>query len=61
MKEVLHAPSITCPYCGYVDKDSWEYRLSDGDSIIVDCSHCDKEFEVFCHVNVTYCSYEKES
>ena len=45
-----------CPYCGYVDKDSWELNLGpglDGDGD-VSCNSCGKDFFVSRNVTVTY-------
>jgi len=43
-----------CPYCGYEHKDSWEYNLSDGESIITECHNCDKSFLIGCDIIITY-------
>lgn len=34
---------ITCPYCGYQDRDSWEYADMKG-SCDYECSKCEKVF-----------------
>jgi len=34
-------PFITCPYCGYVDHDSWEWADTRGDCEY-DCPQCEK-------------------
>lgn len=43
---------ITCPYCGWKDRDSWE--LTDSGEVI--CSKCEKEFHVEREVDVKYTS-----
>jgi len=38
---------ITCPYCGYVDHDSWEWAGAKGDTngeIEYECPSCEKTF-----------------
>jgi uncharacterized protein (DUF2225 family) len=43
---------ITCPYCGWKDRDSWE--LTDSGEVI--CENCEKEFYVEREVDVKYTS-----
>jgi len=43
---------ITCPYCGWKDRDSWE--LTESGEVF--CSSCDKEFHVEREVDVKYTS-----
>lgn len=47
---------ITCPYCGWKDRDSWE----SGDSGTMDCGNCDKQFTFERNVDVTYTTYRDE-
>jgi len=42
---------IICPYCGWEDQDSWEFTEESGTDT---CASCDKEFNVFREVSVTY-------
>jgi DNA-directed RNA polymerase subunit RPC12/RpoP len=51
---------ITCPYCGWKDRDSWDYHMRDEDIIEVECGKCEKEFMASCHVTVDYSSWKKE-
>lgn len=51
-----YEPDITCPYCGYKDEDSWEHHLGDGDEEAIECSGCEKTFDVRCDVSVAYTS-----
>jgi hypothetical protein len=44
-------PFIICPYCGYEDFDSFEYRYNDGD---INCSCCAKQFHYERNVDVMY-------
>ena len=30
---------VECPYCGYVDRDAWEWNLDCDDH---ECGHCEK-------------------
>lgn len=43
--------NAVCPYCGYVDKDSWE--LSDNDDE-TQCASCDKVYSYKRNVSITY-------
>ena len=49
---------ITCPYCGYVFTNSWEYFHEeferDGDEDVISCDECGKDFRVNLHVDYTY-------
>lgn len=45
--------NITCPYCDWEDRDSWEFDEDDG---IVTCGNCEKEFNVSRMVEVFYSS-----
>jgi hypothetical protein len=52
---------ITCPYCGWFDRDSWEVDFGgmEGETEY-DCGECEKEFTVCRQVEITYSSYKKE-
>lgn len=43
--------NITCPYCEYEDKDSWEFNEDEGEQT---CGKCEKDFNVTREVTVTY-------
>jgi hypothetical protein len=49
---------ITCPLCGYEDRDSWEVEFDsmEGETE-VDCKSCGETFGVFREVAVTYSSH----
>jgi len=42
---------VVCPYCWYEHKDSWELSA---DSWQTDCSNCDKPFNYYRDISVTY-------
>jgi len=50
---------ITCPYCGWVEKESWEYDIDEDRGEIVECGECEREFECVKSVTIRYCSYKK--
>mgnify|MGYP001616931775 CR=1 FL=1 len=53
-----HTRYITCPYCGYVDKNSWEVSFEgglEGDEVL-ECNSCSETFIATRHVDVTYSS-----
>jgi sarcosine oxidase delta subunit len=43
---------ITCPHCGWKDRDSWEFEKS-GEK---ECGNCERTFYVEREVDVTYTS-----
>ena len=47
--ESLYESEVTCPICGYVDRNSWE--IDDGD---YQCGQCGAILEVERNVEVTY-------
>ena len=49
--------SIVCPWCGYVDDSSWEYREDSGE---VDCPECGKPFHFEREVSVSYTTTKSE-
>lgn len=54
----IRTQNVTCPYCGYEDKDSWEIDFGpglDGDRNIV-CVHCQNEFFTSRIVDAKYTS-----
>ena len=52
---------IKCPYCGWVDNNTWECGMGDGDSDIVECGSCERKFRVECSVSRTFdCSKETD-
>lgn len=48
--DTAYEDEITCPYCWHVFQDSREL----GDWWTTDCVDCDKEFEYWRNVEVTY-------
>jgi len=51
-----YTDNAVCPYCGNVDKDSWEIDTGpgfDGDTQ-TDCGHCGRTYHVTRNVSVSY-------
>lgn len=48
----------TCPYCGYVHGDAWDWFTSDYQE--VDCDGCGETFSCARDISVSYTSYKKE-
>jgi sarcosine oxidase delta subunit len=49
-----YQPLITCPHCGYKDKNSWECGLGDGDLEESQCGSCDNPFTIEARVIRTF-------
>lgn len=49
--------NAVCPYCGYMDKDSWELPENDNET---QCASCGKEYFYERYVSATYSTYKKE-
>jgi transcription elongation factor Elf1 len=58
MPEIDHdyTTEITCPYCGHKVRDSWEYTeaLEDGDTELIQCGECERDFLAELSVSVSY-------
>lgn len=54
-----YTDNIKCPYCGYVDYDSWEYNLDDGREEEIICPNCEEAFNVIANFSITYDSFPK--
>ena len=54
-----YVSEITCPYCGWKDRDSWEHGLRDGEDVDIECGQCDESFNVGCCIDVSYTSEKK--
>jgi len=52
-KKIEHeyTTQVTCPYCGYEHKDSWEF-VEDCDEM--DCYRCEKEFLYIRNITVNF-------
>jgi transcription elongation factor Elf1 len=48
---------LVCPYCGYIDRDSWEHREDEGS---IECGSCNKSFNYARDVSVTYSTWDKD-
>jgi hypothetical protein len=58
MAEIDHeyTNEVVCPYCGYVENDSWECD-DDGE---MECGSCEKPFDMTRHKSVSYSTFKKE-
>lgn len=54
-----YADHIKCPYCGYVNYDSWEYCLDDDREEEIECPNCEEDFNVVANFSITYSSFPK--
>ena len=60
--DTLFEKAITCPYCGYVYKDSWDFldgRTEETDE--VECGECMKVFYTTAEVSISYSTWKIES
>jgi len=46
---------VTCPYCGYEDRDSWDHEFGDG-QLEIECEECQKKFTAVRYVVIYYSS-----
>lgn len=53
-----HTKNVVCPYCGYEDKDSWEYDGSWGGTA---CVHCGKKFNYERTTSVSFTTFKLEN
>ena len=51
----LYNRYITCPYCGWEDKDSWEANHENETE--TECGRCEKEFVCLANVEVTWSTW----
>jgi len=49
--EYKYEKQIKCPYCGWEDRDSWEFTEDSGTH---SCENCEREFNVERDIEVTY-------
>lgn len=54
--DCCHTDFPVCPHCGETDQDWWDGLGSknDGDSWVVTCGFCDKDYEVEMTVSTTF-------
>jgi len=57
-KETKYKNNITCPLCGYEDKDSWELSKNDSE---VECGNCGAILGYSRYVEVTYSAWVVQS
>jgi len=56
------ADDIECPYCGYIDPDSWEVYgdMDDGGTKIDECLSCGKKYEITMNISYNFDMEGKE-
>lgn len=54
MNETSCEEYITCPHCGYEDRDSWDYDFGSSDCLEVECGSCESHIMVTKHVSISY-------
>lgn len=56
--ETQHTLNPTCPHCGKVDFDWWEFDdlRNDGDATTVECGRCEKPYHIKMSVSVSFCT-----
>ena len=52
---------VVCPYCGHEDSDSWELPGDDGEIGETECGECERTFNYYRDITVTYTSMKKEA
>lgn len=45
-----------CPYCKHKDLEYWELDWRDGDIKIIECEHCEKEYQVSLSISYNFIS-----
>ena len=55
----MRSPDAVCPWCGEEQGDTWELRLTDGETADVDCDSCHKPIRVEAHVWIDYTTYAR--
>ena len=55
--DTAYTQEVTCPWCGHVGHDSWEYE---SDEFEVECGECGREFVAWRNIEVTYGSKRPE-
>jgi hypothetical protein len=58
--ETCHTPDIICPYCGFVDEDSWEVGDTSQfeEDSKTECRECDRMFNFSRNCEITYTTTE---
>lgn len=51
-----YTDQIVCPYCGEVDRDSWESTGAQDEQREMQCGSCGKNFIYTTHISVSYSS-----
>ena len=57
--DTYNSEGVECPFCGHIDKDSWE--LGDGGEGTgeIECGDCEKTFTWERHISVSYSGKKK--
>ena len=58
-RDTIYEPCITCPYCGEVYADSWEYI--EGGDVGIECYECGNTFALEIVHDVSYTTRKKET
>jgi hypothetical protein len=60
MEEECYGDEIECPYCGWKDRDSWEWGSGNVEEDgTADCGECEREFYVSKSCSITYVTKPK--
>jgi len=51
-----YTDNAVCPFCGYVERDSWEIGDGEGETEHT-CGRCDKAYGVSRHMQISYTTY----
>lgn len=62
MKEIDHenTANIVCPYCGYEDMDSWEFKGDSDEELEHECDRCGETFLATRFISVSYYTRKTE-
>lgn len=52
----MYTEEIICPYCGYVERDSWEYDQKDEE---YECGECGEISNLGVSIWIKYSTWEK--
>lgn len=58
MTEFNYTRDITCPHCGHVHRDGYEWFTGGNETAEIECHGCEKEFLAVIHHDVKYSSRE---
>jgi DNA-directed RNA polymerase subunit M/transcription elongation factor TFIIS len=58
--ETDYTTFVTCPHCGYVNRDGWELFVLSEEECIAECDECGKEYRVRQDISVSYTTEKVE-